>query len=81
MALADGDKTCSCGKGCLSFGACLRGKNITNTFERRSVSTRGVLRSYAAARAEGLQPDAVSPSAVDHAKRESDRTGTAYRGD
>ena len=82
MTLVDGDKTCSCGKGCVSFGACLKAKNIGNVFEvRKGVDTRSVLRSYAAARAEGIQPDAVSPRAVDAAKRKSDEAGEAYRGD
>ena len=39
MATTDGDKTCSCGAGCATYGACLRGKRLHTAWRPRDYDT------------------------------------------
>ena len=62
-------KHCGCGKGCATFGACLRGKNI------RLGDLTGVsgpweknLDAYASARRQGMSPASCERVDVEKAK-------------
>jgi hypothetical protein len=84
--LLDGKKTCSCGSGCLTMGACLRGKGIRVGFcqsvkgldATKEKRWEGELAAYRDARAQGVQPAGTTMSAVRRAMEISDHTGVAY---
>lgn len=73
------DNTCPPG---VSFGAWLRSKNLH--IGLAGEAKKGVrawdshLDKYADAVRQGIEPDSTQPLAVEHAVRESNRTGTAY---
>lgn len=79
----DGDKRCSCGAGHLTFGACLRSKNIRlGDVKGDGVNKRwdDDLNAYASARKSGIQPSGIDRPSVDRAVRISDAAGAAFRG-
>lgn len=77
----DGQKRCSCGAGCETFGACLRRKGIqlAGPDHGHFVKRARVLGRYEAARREGIQPQSPLTRHVAKAVRASDREGVAYR--
>lgn len=79
--LKDGDKRCSCGAGCATFGECMRGKRleITGPDHQHFVQRAKVLGRYEAARREGIQPQSPMTRHVSKAVQRSDRDGVAYR--
>jgi len=73
---------CTCGKGCPTFGACLRGKRITigDPVTREAVKRwDGNLDSYEKARRNGMQPASTRQRDIDAAWSISDKIGEAYR--
>jgi len=67
-----------------SYGQCLRSKGLavmglesTGNDYTANKKMHSENAAYKAARAEGLQPTAPTMAAVDRAKREADKTGTA----
>ena len=82
--LADGTKTCSCGKGCHSFGACLRGKNIRTAVgpaRDRNAEWDDHLDRYEYAVSQGIQPASTLREATNTAIAISEATGEPYRAD
>ena len=82
--LSDGSKTCSCGGGCHSFGACLRAKNIrTAVGEPRRVNREwdDHLDRYEYAVSQGIQPASTTVEATSTAVAISEATGEPYRAD
>ncbi len=80
--MADGAKTCSCGRGHLSFGQCLREKRINLGHLGVDHTNRNFdkqLQFYRDARRQGVQPSGVNVSQVAAAIRESDRRGEPFR--
>jgi hypothetical protein len=79
--LTDGDKRCSCGAGCATFGECLRGKaiQVTGPDHGHFVKRHRVLGRYEAARRQGIQPQSPLTRHVRKAVERSDRDGVAYR--
>lgn len=79
-------KRCSCGKGCATFGACLRNKRLNIGYCRSAAGMDKTrqdkwdkeLDAYRSARAEGIQPDGTTMDKITKAKRISDETGIAY---
>jgi hypothetical protein len=72
---------CTCGAGHLTFGACLRAKNIQiGDLKAHDVNKRGEtdLAAYKAARDQGIQPSGIQRSAVDRAVRISEAEGKAF---
>jgi hypothetical protein len=81
VPLTDGDKRCSCGAGCATFGECMRNKSfqITGPDHMHFVKRNRVLGRYEAARREGIQPQSPMTRHVAHAVERSQRDGVAYR--
>jgi len=79
--LIDGGKTCSCGAGCTSFGACLRNKGIqvAGPDHGHFVKRARVLGRYQAAREQGIQPQSPLTRHVRKAEDRSQRDGVAFR--
>lgn len=71
-----------------SWGACRRAMGLAVAYCRSATNPRNDfsaskrwdkdLSLYARTRKEGIQPDGTSRSQVEHAIKESDRTGVAY---
>ena len=88
MALSDPDKTCGCGQGHVTYGACLRAKNVTiapaamptkSGFSKSDlIAHESRLDNYAAARKQGIQPTSTEPKAVQAAVAASDKVGAAF---
>lgn len=81
--LTDGDKTCSCGRGCTSFGACLRAKRITTTVGLDTSSANVAMRrldAYEDATRQGIQPRTTGQRDIDAAVQISEATGAAFDG-
>lgn len=81
--MIDGDKRCGCGKGCLTFGACLRSKGIqlgdvkgSNVTKRWDANQN----AYADARKQGIQPSSPLRADVDRAVRIANADGVAFGG-
>lgn len=82
--LSDGSKRCSCGRGCPSFGACLRGKNLHVVGgESKSVNHEWDhhLDRYAYAVSQGIQPEGTTVEAVETAIAVSRATDIPFRAD
>lgn len=77
----DGCTGCTCGGGCASWGACIRGKRIqvAGPDHGHFVKRAKVLGRYEAARREGIQPQSPLTRHVAKAVERSDRDGVAYR--
>lgn len=79
--LTDPDKRCGCGRGCATFGECLRNKNLhIGSIMRpsyKNFDTR--LDKYTDARRQGVQPTSTKPKDVDLAMKLSQETGEAFR--
>lgn len=82
--LSDGSKTCSCGRGCASFGACLRGKNLQTVVgesKSRNHEWDHHLDRYAYAVRQGIQPASTTVEGTETAIAISEAAGTPYRAD
>jgi hypothetical protein len=77
----DGDKRCSCGKGCATYGECLRGKGIQigGRDHMHFVRRARTLGRYESARLQGMQPQSPMSRHVRKAEERSQRDGVAYR--
>lgn len=74
---------CTCGAGHLTFGACLRAKNIqVGDIKGRPINKKwdADLAAYKGARDAGIQPSGIDRASVDRAVRISDSTGVAFDG-
>lgn len=79
----------ACSSGCptqdhATFGACLRSKKIQladPTAHQFNTGLNKQLDNYVDARRAGIQPDGVGAKQVAAAWKETERTGTPYRGD
>jgi hypothetical protein len=72
---------CTCGAGHLTFGACLRAKNIqVGDLKGHDVNRRGEadLAAYKAARDQGIQPSGIDRRSVDRAVRISESDGAPF---
>lgn len=79
--MQDGDKRCSCGAGCPTFGACMRGKRLTLDLEWQNRHDFWAENDhYRKAVEQGMEPDGVERADVDRAIRWSDKNGVAYDG-
>lgn len=82
--MLDGDKRCSCGRGCSSFGACLRGKRLQFTDQAQRQITGDWdrhLDRYEWAVRQGIQPASTMREETEQAIAVSELTGTPYRAD
>ncbi len=78
--LTDGDKRCSCGAGCATYGECLRGKNLNLGDLRGATGPHEYeLKAYRDARAQGVQPKSTRLKHTREAMRVSERHGRAFR--
>ncbi len=78
--LTDPDKRCSCGAGCATMGACLRGKNLNlGDLRGADAAHEYELKSYRDARAQGVQPKSTRLKDTREAMRISERHGRAFR--
>lgn len=70
-----------------SYGECLRSKNLKTAYMQdwkgsdatRQKKADKELNDYAAARKQGIQPKSTKRHDIDHAVRQSDKTGTAFQ--
>ncbi len=72
MALVDGDKTCGCSQGHLSFGACVRAKNLQaqpGESHRAVQAWDSRLSDFAKCVTNGLAPKSTKRVDVDTALR------------
>lgn len=71
---------CTCGAGHLTFGACLRAKNLQIGDLGHGVKKQwdSDLQAYDDARRQGIQPSGLERPAVDRAVRISEADGTAF---
>ena len=77
---------CTCGKGCPTFGACIRAKNLKvaycqswkNFDYTRAKSNDKELAAYKNAREQGIQPAGTSYGEIRKALDVSDVTGKAF---
>ena len=66
-------KHCGCGRGCLTFGACLRGKNIRlGDLQGKTKPWNHDLDEYASARRQGIHPTSTNRADVELAKVRAD---------
>lgn len=82
--MIDGQKTCSCGAGHLTFGACLRDKNIRLGDVKGNGTVRkwdSDLDAYASAKKQGIQPSSPLRADVDRAVRISNAEGRGLNAD
>jgi hypothetical protein len=80
----DGKKRCSCGDGCHSFGACLRGKRLRVVVgDSHEITSQwdSDLDRYEWAHRQGIQPASTMRDAVETAIAVSNATGVPYRAD
>lgn len=80
----DGQKRCSCGQGCPTWGACMRRKGLHYVDAgQRSITSDwdGHLDRYEWAVRQGIQPDSTLREETEFAIALSNETGTPYRGD
>lgn len=67
-----------------TFGECLRAKNLQVadvTAHKFNQNQRREMDNYVKARYAGLQPETVFKRDVDHAWKETERTGVPFRAD
>lgn len=84
FVLSDGSKRCSCGNGCPSFGACMRGKNLHVLEAGAKANNRewdNHLDRYEYAVSQGIQPAGTTVEKVEAAIAVSQATDTPYRAD
>lgn len=82
--MIDGDKRCGCGRGCGTFGACIRGKRLQLTDPGQQYITAewdDHLNRYEWAVRQGIQPDSTLREETDFAIAVSEATGEPYRAD
>jgi hypothetical protein len=82
--LSDGSKRCSCGAGCHSFGACLRGKNlhvVGGDAKAHNYEWDHHLDRYEYAVGQGIQPAGTTVEAVETAIAVSQASDVPYRAD
>jgi hypothetical protein len=82
--LADGTKRCSCGKGCPSFGACMRGKNlhtVVGDSKAANYEWDRHLDRYEYAVGQGIQPASTLAEDTETAIAVSQATDTPFRAD
>jgi hypothetical protein len=80
----DGAKRCGCGRGCRTFGACLRGKRLhVLDAGQRGITTAwdGHLDRYEWAVRQGIQPASTLKEETDFAIAVSEATGEPFRAD
>lgn len=78
--------TCSCGGGHVTYGACLRAKNLRvgycqsarNHDKTNQDRIERECDSYRKARAEGIQPAGTNTRAINYAFQQSDTHGKAF---
>lgn len=82
--MLDGSKRCSCGQGCRTFGACLRGKRIQfpDAAQRHITGEWDThLDRYEWAVRQGIQPVGTKREDTERAIAVSERTGEPFRAD
>lgn len=82
MPLVDGKKRCSCGQGCVSFGACMRRKGLRLAVGNAHDENRewdSHLDLYEYARRQGIQPESTMREATELAIAVSEATGEPYQ--
>lgn len=82
--MLDGAKRCTCGRGCATFGACLRRKRLQfpPAAQRQLTSDwDDHLDRYEWAVRQGIQPSSTLREETEAAIAVSEATGTPYRAD
>lgn len=84
----DPNKTCGCGEGHLTFGACLRGKSLKIAYANSAGGSDFTTQKkwdreldlYRSAVAQGIEPDGTTTAKVRRALDLSDKAGRPYDG-